>query len=428
MGATMSLRRRLTGRYDQLRSALLDLCDRLGRGGLRAAVAVHPGPPMGIAIVGCGFVADFYATDLARHPDLRLIGVFDTDAARAARFARDNRTQVFQSLEALLDDPTVELVVNLTNPDSHYAVSRASLAAGRHVYSEKPLAMRMDEARALVALAAETGVRLSGAPCAPLGESLEAVRRLVRAGEIGQVRVVYAELDDGPIHRMGPDDWVSPAGTPWPWRDEFQVGCTLEHAGYHLAWLVALFGSAISVTGFSATLAPEKHPDLPPQACAPDFSVGCIVFESGVVARLTCSILAPHDHAVRIVGDLGVLSLDAIWHFGAPTRVWRFTDLSLRADSYGWIRRCGVARDLFGLGGKRSPASPRSDWRRRLRHHEMDYALGVADLAHAVREGRAPRLSAELALHVNELALAISQAGASGSTVALATRVEPWPD
>jgi predicted dehydrogenase len=413
-------------RRDSLRSRCLDLIDRLGGAGAWRRAA-RPSRPLeartGIAFVGCGFVADFYAANLPLHPELALVGVFDRHGSRAESLAARHGARAFGSLDALLSDPAVELVVNLTNPASHFAVSQACLSAGKHVYSEKPLAMTLGEAQALVALAREAGVRLAGAPCGLLGESLQALRRLVTEGDIGPVRVVYAELDDGPIHRMRPETWESPDGAAWPWRDEFETGCVLEHAGYHLSWMAALFGAARCVTATSACLVPEKHPDLQAAACGPDFAVACITFESGVVARLTCSTLAPHDHSVRIIGERGMLQLDEIWHFGAPVRVSRFDELWLRADSYAWLKRRAAARAFFGLDGRLSPLSPAAGWRRRIRRHEMDYLIGVTDLAASLPASEPPQLSAELALHVTELALAISEAGRSGASVALSTRI-----
>jgi len=348
--------------------------------------------------------------------------VADRNAARALAFVSHHGGELFASLETLLADPRVDIILNLTNPENHFVVSRAALEAGKHVYSEKPLAVTLRDAEELVDLAEAKGLILSAAPCSILGESAAALEDALRRQDVGQVRLVYAELDDGPIHQMQPDEWQSPFGTPWPWRDEFTVGCTLEHAGYHLTWLVALFGPARSVTAFSTCLIPDKHPDLPAESCAPDFSVACIAFESGVVARLTCSIVAPHDHSFRVIGDKGELFVDEGWHFGAPVRLRHFSPLSLRADTYAWLARHWLTRTLFGLGGRKLSTSPKGGWRREIKRHEMDYTLGVAEVAAALREGRRSRLSANMALHVTEIMLAIQQATVAGASVALKPR------
>jgi len=373
-------------------------------------------------------VADFYAANFGLHPELRIIGCTDLDAERAAAFAARNGGKVYPALDELLADPSVEIVLNLTNPVSHFAVTKAALGAGKHVYSEKPLATDIARARELVALAASRSLTLASAPCSVLSESAHALRSAVRRGDIGTVRLAYAELDDGPIHRMDPDEWTSPAGTPWPWRDEFMVGCTVEHASYPLTWLVAAFGPVSSVTAFSTTIVTDKHPDLPGDQCGPDFSVASLRFASGLVARLTCSIVAPHDHSLQLIGDHGVLEVDECWHFGAPLTVRRFTALGLRAETYPWVTRHGWARGVFGISSRTSDLSPRPTWRRRLRRHEMDYALGVTELAASVREGRPCRLTAELALHVTEVSRAISDATEHGCSVAIKSSCSAFAD
>src|SRR2546421_9892738 len=225
----------------------------------RPAEATHPAPAR-IAIVGCGFVADLYMRTLQRHPSLALAGAFDRDAARMERFTRFHRAHAYAALDELLRDPAVQIVVNLTNPRSHLDVSRAALLAGKHVSSEKPLAMSMHEARDLCALARERGLQISSAPCSLLGETAQTMARALRDGVVGRVRVVYAEMDDGLVHRMPYRKWVGDSGVPWPHVDEFEVGCTLEHAGYCVPWLAAFFGPAVSVTAFASVQIPDKIP------------------------------------------------------------------------------------------------------------------------------------------------------------------------
>jgi predicted dehydrogenase len=179
---------------------------------------------MKIAIVGCGFVADYYLATLVNYPELHLAGVFDRDEERLGRFASFHGVSRFRSYEELLADRSVELVVNLTNPSSHHQVSLAALMAGKHVYSEKPLAMSFQEAEQLVALAENRGLRIVSAPCTVLGEAAQTMWKALRDGRIGTPRLVYAEMDDGPIPLLDHQSWASPAGAPWPSRDEFEVG------------------------------------------------------------------------------------------------------------------------------------------------------------------------------------------------------------
>jgi hypothetical protein len=111
--------------------------------------------------------------------------------------------------------------------------------------------------------------------------------------------------------------------------------------------------------------------------------------------------------------------VDECWHFGAPLTIHRFSEVGLRAETYPWLTRHTWARTLFGIGGTKSDLSPKASWRRWFKRHEMDYALGVAELAASVRDGRPCRLSVDLALHVTEVARAVSDARVQGQSVVI---------
>ena len=177
-----------------------------------------------VAFLGCGYVADYYATTLANHPELQLVGVHDSNAERARRFAASRAVdRVYAGFQDLLDDDAVDLVLNLTDVASHHETTRACLLAGKHVYSEKPLATTFDQSEALVQLAEERGLSLSAAPCSLLGEAAQTTWKALRDGLPGDVRLVYAELDEGPIVRYDFRTWTSRSGVPLPFADEFET-------------------------------------------------------------------------------------------------------------------------------------------------------------------------------------------------------------
>lgn len=366
----------------------------------------------GIGIVGCGYVADRYVHSLRGYPELEIIGVFDRDASRSERFCAYHNLPKYNSLAELLKDERVTIILNLTNPRSHFEVSDECLRAGKHVYSEKPLAMDLGQAKQLVALAASQKLWISSAPCSLLGETAQTIWRALREKQLGDVRVVYAEMDDGLLHLMPYDKWQSDSGTPWPYKDEFEVGCTLEHAGYYLTWLVAFFGPVRSMTAWASVQAPDKTKDVRLDAVSPDFSVACMQFESGVTARLTCSILAPHDHQLRIIGDRALLSTPDCWMFRSPVSIRRVMHIRRRQFYLPWGRRYPlVTGDSLKTSSK---VSTKYDWSR-----------GVADMAQAIHEGRKPRLAPDFCLHVNELALGIHNANCSPGVIPITTRFEP---
>ncbi|MDJ0844569.1 Gfo/Idh/MocA family protein [Crocosphaera sp.] len=367
---------------------------------------------MRIGIVGCGFVADYYLKTLPLHPQLELVGVMDRDPQRSEHFSRYHSVPQYASLEALLEDPQISIVLNLTNPRSHFQVSQACLNAGKHVYSEKPLSMNLSEAKTLVDLAESKNLYLASAPCNILSETAQTIWKALREQVIGNARLVYAEMDDGMVHQMAYKKWKSESGIPWPYKDEFEVGCTLEHAGYYINWLTAFFGPVKTVTAFSSCLIPDKKTDSPLEVNAPDFSVACLEFHSGIVARLTCSIVAPHDHHFTIIGDQGLLSTKDCWYYRSPVYIQKRLTIRRKTFISPWKQKyplVGQGRTKYGYKGSQ----------------EMDFCRGVAELAEAITDKRSCRLSAQYSLHINEIVLAIQESGNSGKPYQVTTTFEP---
>lgn len=401
---------------------------------------------MNIGIIGCGYVFDHYMATWRRHPSLRIVGITDRDATRLATVAAHYGLTTYPDNAALLANPDIAIVVNLTSIESHYEVTRAALLAGKHVYSEKPLVTSLDEAHALVALAEERGLKLQCAPSNALSATTQTMWKAVRDGAIGDVRLVYAEFDDNPIYLMAPEGWRSASGAPWPYLHEYEMGCTWEHVGYHLAWMCALFGPVKSVTAFSKRIVPDKTDQPLDPGDTPDFSVACLDFESGVVGRVTCSIAAPFDHRMRIIGNRGMVHADTYRHYECPVYLEPFTKLSLNARKARSVRTRSFLQWPFGVGGRRVPLaitpppgesqrvaldpawwSPKV-WLRRWKRRELgqqDKVIGIAELADALSKDRTPFPPHAFTLHLTELTLAIQAAGTISRSIELTTRFDP---
>ena len=138
-----------------------------------------------VAIVGCGNIANRYADRIKTYAACELVGFSDLDPARAKDFAAKYGGKAYGSLTELLADPSIELVVNLTIHFAHYEVIQQCLLAGKHVYTEKPLAVRYAEARELVELAAARKLRLGSAPITYMGEAQQTAWNVLRGGKAG---------------------------------------------------------------------------------------------------------------------------------------------------------------------------------------------------------------------------------------------------
>lgn len=400
---------------------------------------------MNIAFVGCGYVFDIYMRTLRAHPELVVRGVYDINSSRLRSVAEYYGLKAYPSFEAVLEDPSVDIVVNLTNISSHYSVSRRALEAGKHVYTEKPVAISVEQTRKLFDIEAQTGARLYAAPCNLYSDTVRTIFDAVERGFVGRPLLVYAELDDNPIHLMEFEKVRSPSGAPWPLTEEILAGCTFEHVGYHLSWICALLGPAKSVVSYSNELIEGKSAEFPGFSGTPDFSVVCLSFDGGASARITCSVVAPRDHRMRVIGDQGELSSDSYRRYQADVHYERYSKHSLTARKFRSLReRPGLGR-MFGIGGRRLPLvrhwksfavegnySPRAgpvqrvaDWVRRREAYAQDKMIGIAEMAREIRSGAARYLTPEFILHVNELTLLTSAGGPAGTVTTPTTTFSP---
>ncbi len=366
--------------------------------------------PVKMAIIGCGYVADFYMATSGDYRNINIVGAYDNNPQRLDKFSQYYNIKAYKDLDDLLSDAAVELVLNLTNPRAHYDLTKACLEAGKHVYSEKPLAMESVKAVELVKLAKERKRYLATAPCSMLGETAQTMWKALREDAIGSVRLVYASFDDGMIHRFNPIRWKSVSGAPWPAKDEFEIGCTYEHAAYVLSWLAAFFGPARKVQSYSSTRIHDKGVTV--DSMAPDFTVGCIEYDNDVVARVTCSIVAPLDKSIVIIGEKGTLYTKYVRNDASPVYIEKtppnrmVAGIASRAKHL-LVRIEELLHSPFSIAAfkfeRKYPYARRPSFRRSRGNKPVDFLRGPADMAEAIREERPCRLSPELGVHMTEL-------------------------
>lgn len=374
-----------------------------------------------ISIIGTGFVADLYMRSLETYPNIKILKVYDHDKARLNEFSKFWNLKAADSIEEIValsadENEVPDLILNLTNPDSHYIVSKQCLEANRHVYSEKPLATKMQDAYELYEIAKDRNLIITSAPCSYLSEVAQTVWLAVRSKKVGQALLVYAELDDDFITQAPYKKWFSESGAPWPYEDEFKVGCTLEHAGYYLTWLMMMFGSVKKVVAASAELVKNKISGL--EKSAPDFSTATLFFDSGVVARITCGIIAPHNHSLRVIGDEGILEVNESWNNSAKVKIRKRYVIRRRLINSPFARK-------FKIKGETHPKVPRRG------AASMNFAIGPAEVLAAIQDGRKTLYLADFALHLNEVTLAIQNSLDSAgvqhmNTICPALTPMPW--
>jgi predicted dehydrogenase len=343
-----------------------------------------------VAVVGCGVIAHNYVRGAAGFDSFEIVACADMSAVVAEAFAAQHGLRT-APVDDVLADPDVDVILNLTPPSAHAAVVRAAFEQGKHVYTEKPLATSVDDARSLVREATERGLRLGCAPDTFLGGAYEAGRELLARGAIGEPLGVTAALLVG-----GPDSWH-------PNADIFYReggGPMLDLAPYYLTTIASLLGPYTAATGFAATPTRVRELGFGPRAGerfsvdVPTHVVAALQLERGPLAALTVSFEATDQYVswMQIHGSEGTLELPDANAFEGQVRV----------------------------------RAPRGEWE--LVPYESHGAretrgCGLHDLAESLRADRPHRASGELGLHVLEAAVAVLRAAENGRTVAIRSRV-----
>lgn len=385
-----------------------------------------------VVVIGCGYIAHQYIdTIIKNYSYLNLLGICDKNEERLKRHSEYFSVKTFPDLASIINHKRVDIVVNLTEPENHYEITKACLEAGINVYSEKPTAMNLDEVQDLFRIAKNNDVQLSGAPCSILSETAQTIWQGIKEGKVGNVKLVYAEIDDGPLHVLTPMI-TNKLGIPWPHKNEFITGCTLEHAAYYLSWFAAFFGPAKKISPFSTILLPEKEiAGEKLEITTPDFSCACIEFHSGVVVRITNSILAPLNHNLKIIGDKGIIRTDECWNYYEPCYYQKYINKDKNIYFKAFLKKIILLRWFFGYGWKKMKLVRNLNLKSRilknpLRKYNHDFARGVAEMAHSLIHNRNNFLSQDYLIHVHEMVFAINNGTDTNSVYKMKTSFDKF--
>ncbi|KFL27856.1 oxidoreductase [Devosia sp. 17-2-E-8] len=347
---------------------------------------------MGVGIIGCGNISGAYIKASRSFPVLDIRAVADLRPEVAAARAAEHGL-VAKPIGALLSDPSIDLVINLTIPRAHVEVGLRALAAGKHVYSEKPLGIAFAEGKRLIDAAAAAGLRVGSAPDTFLGGAHQTARQLIDKGVIGQ-----------PIG--GTAFFMCPGHESWhpdpAFYYDFGGGPMLDMGPYYITDLVNLLGPVAQVSGMTSmarrertiTSAPRKGQAMPVHV--PTHVSGSLRFANGAIVQIA-------------------MSFDVAGHNHLPLEIYG-TEASL------------IVPDPNNFGGEVKLKRPGSEWEDEtvaLPYADGNYrSLGVADMAHAILADRPHRASGALALHVLEVMEAFDKSSRTGQVVEMSTTVE----
>src|ERR1700677_419812 len=345
-----------------------------------------------VAVIGCGNISAAYLKAAKTFPILDIVALSDLNLAAAEARSAEFGVSA-KAVEAVLADPAIEVILNLTVPKAHVEVGLRAIAAGKHVHSEKPLGVTLAEAQTLVDAAAAKSLRLGSAPDTFLGGSHQTARQCVDAGLIGR-----------PVG--GTAFFMCPGHERWHPNPGFYYlaggGPMLDMGPYYITDLVNLLGPVASISGVATrtrdrrvvTSEPLKGTCIPVEVAT--HVTGSLSFARGAAVSMTLSVdVARRRHVpIELYGERGSL----------------------------------IVPDPNYFGGKVEVATASEDWHEIPVEHayaDGNYRiLGLADMAQAIRQGRPHRASGELAFHVLEVMEAFQTSSDRGAAVVIASRPE----
>jgi predicted dehydrogenase len=347
---------------------------------------------MNVGMVGVGNISKQYLEHFPGLPNLRLTAVADLDTDRAAAVAAEQGVLAL-GVDELLAHDDVDVVLNLTIPAAHADVASRAIAAGKHVYGEKPLALSTAEATPVLEQARAAGLRVGSAPDTVLGTGIQTARAAIDDGLIG-TPLGAAVSWSAPGHELwhpAPGFYYQPGGGP-----------LLDMGPYYLTSLVTFFGPVVRVSGSTTRSTRERTIATGPAAGTvlpvdvDTHVVAILEHEGGVVSTVTLSfeVWATQSPLFEVYGTAGTLGVADPNRFSDPVRI-------ATADDRDW-------HELpVGAG-----------------YQDAGRGFGLSDLARAVETDREHRASGDLAFHVLDVMEAITTAGRDHTVVTVGSRVD----
>lgn len=345
--------------------------------------------PMKAAIIGCGSISDIFFKNFTQRFKIIDLVCCASKGMKSAQSKAEQYGIKACTVDEIMDNPEIELVVNITPAEQHYSIIKRALESGKHVWTEKEISDTSEHSKELYDLAREKGLWLGSEPDHFLGASWQTAREQIDAGIIGDVTSAFVSVSE---NMNGVADKLrfinEPAG-----------GIGFDFGIYSVTQLVALFGPAKSVCGVMKTMNPTRrhcdvhHPQFGEEYTYinEDFAAGNITFESGVIATLhfNGNSIMEAPSSFMIYGSAGVLSMPRGAEFSGEMTMFRMGNFEPT---------------------KVLPVYP-------FDHDSR--GVGAAEMAWAIRTGREPRAAAQLGIHCQEILEGLKISGETGKVYEL---------
>ena len=359
--------------------------------------------PLGVGVIGAGVISQTYLENLTSFPDVNVVAVGDLLPDRARAKAEEHGVPSAGTPDDVLANPDVDLVVNLTIPQVHVEVSSAAIAAGKHVWTEKPIGLDRDATRALLAQADAAGLRIGSAPDTLLGPGFQSAKRAIQKGVIGEPMFVQTSFQT-----QGPDLWH-----PDP---EFLfargAGPLLDMGPYYFSALVSLLGPIAAVTARGSRPRLERTIHAGPRAGE--------TFPVEVPSSIqVLSSFAGGQHGTHLMSFDSALERHGVLEIHGTEGSIVLPDPNRFDGRIAYVKPLGVIRDGMRF---------EQDWVEIPNEGTVvGRGMGVLDMARSIAADRPHIATGELGYHVLDVMLSAEESSATGQTLEIGSTVAPVP-
>jgi predicted dehydrogenase len=365
-----------------------------------------------IGLIGCGHISETYFKGHEYFNNFQITKCADINMEVANKCAEVNNIEAC-SVDDIIKDKEIEIILNLTIPKAHYEIAKKSLENGKHIYSEKPMAVNFEDGKHLLQLSKEKGLYIGNAPDTFLGGGIQKSIELVSSGTIGDIKLGNAIFAFPGVQSYHPN--------PEPWFAEKEGGPVIDMGPYYLTALVNLLGPAKKVHGISTKVFNTRTIGIGPKKDT-NFEVQCpttylvnLEFENSALIQLTLSfdVIAHQRNHIELYGTKGSIIVPDPNMFGGSPLV------CINSDTGEWIEHKTEDMPLGKINIREeslraNEESTRANYR----------GVGLAEMAYSIEYGKKNRCNGELSLHVLDIIQTTMSAANQGKTLEINTSCE----
>jgi predicted dehydrogenase len=362
-----------------------------------------------VGLIGCGHISETYFRAEKYFNNIKIVKCADINFNNAKKCAKINKIKAV-TVKELLEDKEIEIILNLTIPKAHYQVAKQALTNGKHVYSEKPLAINFKDGQELLRLSKKKNLYLGNAPDTFLGGGIQKSKELVDKKIIGKINLGNAIFAFPGVQSYHPN--------PEPWFAKKEGGPAIDMGPYYLTALVNLLGPAKKVSGSvvkgvkrrTIGIGPRKNKTFKVEC--PTTYLSTITFENGTVIRLTLSfdVIAHQRNHIELYGDKGSMIVPDPNMFGGSVYVCKklgdpWTEYKTSKKPLGKI-------NIRSQSSRANESATNANYR----------GAGLAEMAYCIENKKIHKCNGELSLHVLDIIDSMMKASVTEITQKIKTK------